>query len=102
MPLPHLRQRPREAQADGAVTEIGLASAAFCRRLSITPAAAAGYTVVDPGRFQVLSDDFSNIIGQFKSEEVEIVVGEETFVFEHPEPADAYALAVLELLRRIA
>jgi branched-chain amino acid transport system substrate-binding protein len=38
-------------------------------------AAAAGYTVVDPGRFQVLSDDFSNIIGQFKSEEVEIVVG---------------------------
>ena len=24
------------------------------------------------------------------------------FVFEHPEPADAYALAVLELLRRIA
>ena len=38
-------------------------------------AAAAGYTVVDPGRFQVLSDDFSNIIGQFKSENVEIVVG---------------------------
>ena len=31
--------------------------------------------MVDPGRFQVLSDDFSNIIGQFKSEEVEIVVG---------------------------
>lgn len=28
--------------------------------------------------------------------------GEETLVFEHPEPADAYALAVLELLRRIA
>ena len=38
-------------------------------------ATAAGYTMVDPGRFQVLSDDFSNIIGQFKSEEVEIVVG---------------------------
>jgi hypothetical protein len=41
--------------------------------------------------------------------EVEIVVRqarragmEETLVFEHPEPADAYALAVLELLRRIA
>jgi hypothetical protein len=34
--------------------------------------------------------------------EVEIQVGEETFVFEHPEPADAYALAVLKLLRRIA
>jgi hypothetical protein len=29
-------------------------------------------------------------------------VGDDTFVFEHPEPADAYALAVLELLRRIA
>ncbi len=38
-------------------------------------AAAAGYTVVDPGRFQVLSDDFSSIIGQFKAEGVEIVVG---------------------------
>lgn len=40
--------------------------------------------------------------------EVEVVVrpaggGEpERFVFEHPEPADAYALAVLELLRRVA
>lgn len=38
-------------------------------------ATAAGYTVVDPGRFQVLSDDFSSIIGQFKDEEVEILVG---------------------------
>lgn len=38
-------------------------------------AAGAGYTVVDPGRFQVLSDDFSSIIGQFKDEGVEIVVG---------------------------
>jgi hypothetical protein len=34
--------------------------------------------------------------------EVEIVLGGETLVFQHPEPADAYALAVLELLRRIA
>jgi len=34
--------------------------------------------------------------------EVEIVVGEDSFVFQHPEPADAYALAVLELLRRIS
>ena len=33
--------------------------------------------------------------------EVEIVVGGERRVFEHPEPADAYALAVLELLRRL-
>jgi branched-chain amino acid transport system substrate-binding protein len=38
-------------------------------------AAAAGYTVVDPGRFTVLSDDFSTIIGEFKSANVEIVVG---------------------------
>lgn len=38
-------------------------------------AAAGGYTVVDPGRFQVLSDDFSSIIGQFKDQGVEIVVG---------------------------
>lgn len=34
--------------------------------------------------------------------EVELVVAGETRVIEHPEPADAYALAVLELLRRIA
>ncbi len=39
--------------------------------------------------------------------EVEIVLarggeGEEVLVFEHPEPADAYAMAVRELLRRIA
>jgi hypothetical protein len=34
--------------------------------------------------------------------EVEIVLGGERRVFEHPEPADAYALAVLELLRRLA
>lgn len=38
-------------------------------------AEAAGYTVVDPGRFQVLSDDFSSIIGEFKDQGVEIVVG---------------------------
>jgi branched-chain amino acid transport system substrate-binding protein len=38
-------------------------------------ATAAGYTVVDPGRFQDLTDDFSSIIGQFKTEGVEIVVG---------------------------
>ena len=34
--------------------------------------------------------------------EVEIVIGDEHRAFQHPEPADAYALAVLELLRRIA
>ena len=38
-------------------------------------AAAGGYTMVDPGRFETLTDDFSSIIGQFKDEGVEIVVG---------------------------
>jgi len=33
--------------------------------------------------------------------EVEIVVAGDRKVFEHPEPADAYALALLELLRRV-
>ncbi len=36
---------------------------------------AAGYTVVDPGRFQTGTADFSSIIGQFKDEGVEILVG---------------------------
>ncbi len=34
--------------------------------------------------------------------QVELHVAGEEFVFEHPEPADAYALAVRELLRRVA
>ncbi len=38
-------------------------------------AAAAGYTMVDPGRFETGNADFSSIIGQFKNEGVEIVVG---------------------------
>jgi branched-chain amino acid transport system substrate-binding protein len=38
-------------------------------------AAAAGYTVVDPGRFETLTTDFSSIIGQFKDQGVEVVVG---------------------------
>jgi branched-chain amino acid transport system substrate-binding protein len=38
-------------------------------------AKAAGYTVVDPGRFEDLTTDFSGIIGQFKEQNVEIVVG---------------------------
>ncbi len=38
-------------------------------------AEAAGYTVVDPGRFETLTTDFSGIIGQFKEQNVEIVVG---------------------------
>ncbi|MFB8145298.1 pilus assembly protein CpaE [Microbacterium sp. NPDC056003] len=34
--------------------------------------------------------------------EVEIVLAGEKRVFEYPDPADAYALALLEVLRRIA
>jgi branched-chain amino acid transport system substrate-binding protein len=35
----------------------------------------AGYTIVDPGRYQNLTDDFSAQISQFKSAGVEIVTG---------------------------
>lgn len=34
-----------------------------------------GYKISDPGRFAPLSDDFSQIIAQFKADEVEIVTG---------------------------
>ncbi|MFD0915395.1 ABC transporter substrate-binding protein [Pseudahrensia aquimaris] len=34
-----------------------------------------GYTVVDPGRYQDLTDDFSAIIAQFKEAGVEIITG---------------------------
>jgi branched-chain amino acid transport system substrate-binding protein len=37
--------------------------------------AAGGYTLVDPGRFQTLSDDFSSVIGQMKDGGVDIVAG---------------------------
>ncbi|MEP3296691.1 MAG: ABC transporter substrate-binding protein [Pseudoruegeria sp.] len=39
------------------------------------PLAAAGYDLIDPGRFQPLSDDFSNQIAAFKSAGCEIVTG---------------------------
>ena len=39
------------------------------------PLAAAGYGLVDPGRYQPLSDDFSNQIAAFKSAGCEIVTG---------------------------
>ena len=51
---------------------------------------------------ELLRGAFRSLRRLADTHEVEIVVGEDTFVFEHPEPADAYALAVLELLRRIA
>ncbi|MDP5220707.1 ABC transporter substrate-binding protein [Ruegeria sp. 2205SS24-7] len=39
------------------------------------PLAQAGYTLTDPGRYQPLSDDFSNQIAAFKSASCEIVTG---------------------------
>jgi branched-chain amino acid transport system substrate-binding protein len=39
------------------------------------PLAAAGYDLVDPGRYQPLSDDFSNYINAFKEAQCEIVTG---------------------------
>ncbi|MFD0979434.1 ABC transporter substrate-binding protein [Tropicimonas aquimaris] len=39
------------------------------------PLAAAGYSLVDPGRYQPLSDDFSNQIAAFKEAGCEIVTG---------------------------
>ncbi|SDL77809.1 ABC transporter substrate-binding protein [Aliiruegeria lutimaris] len=39
------------------------------------PLAAAGYDLVDPGRYQPLSDDFSNQIAAFKEAGCEIVTG---------------------------
>ena len=40
-----------------------------------TPLAAAGYKLVDPGRYQPLNDDFSGYINDFKSAGCEIVTG---------------------------
>lgn len=39
------------------------------------PLAEAGYNLVDPGRYQPLSDDFSNYIAAFKESGCEIVTG---------------------------
>ena len=36
---------------------------------------AAGYTLIDPGRYQNLSDDFSAQISEFKDNDVELVTG---------------------------
>ena len=40
-----------------------------------TPLAAAGYALTDPGRYQPLSDDFSDQIAEFKPAGCEIVTG---------------------------
>lgn len=39
------------------------------------PLAAAGYDLIDPGRYQPLSDDFSNQIAEYKAAGCEIVTG---------------------------
>jgi hypothetical protein len=51
---------------------------------------------------ELLRGSFRSLRRLTDTHEVEMVVGEEVFRFEHPEPADAYAMAVLELLRRIS
>ncbi|BDV31190.1 pilus assembly protein CpaE [Microbacterium terricola] len=56
---------------------------------------------------EMLRGAFRSLRRLTDTHEVEIVLRrgqdpEETLVFAHPEPADAYALAVLEMLRRIA
>lgn len=40
-----------------------------------TPLSDAGYSLIDPGRYQPLSDDFSNYIAAFKEAGCEIVTG---------------------------
>jgi len=56
---------------------------------------------------EMLRGTFRSLRRLADTHEVEIVVHaaaggmDETLVFEHPEPADAYALAVLDLLRRV-
>lgn len=50
---------------------------------------------------EMLRGAFRSLRRLADTHEVEIAVGGATLVFEHPEPADAYALAVLEMLRRI-
>ena len=39
------------------------------------PLAGAGYTLIDPGRYQNLSDDFSAQISEFKNNDAEIITG---------------------------
>jgi len=51
---------------------------------------------------ELLRGAFRSLVRLADTYRVEISVHGEPHVFEHPEPADAYALAVLELLHRIA
>lgn len=51
---------------------------------------------------ELLRGAFRSLVRLSDAHRVDIHVGEADLSFEHPEPADAYALAVLELLRRIS
>jgi len=51
---------------------------------------------------ELLRGTFRALRRSADTHEVEIEVRGESLTFEHPQPEDAYALAVLELLRRIA
>lgn len=51
---------------------------------------------------EMLRSTFRSLARLADTHRVEIEVGGERMTFEHPEPSDAYALAVLELLRRVA
>ncbi|MDZ8172006.1 pilus assembly protein CpaE [Microbacterium xanthum] len=51
---------------------------------------------------EMLRGTFRSLRRLADTHEVAIRVAQEDLVFEHPEPCDAYALAVLELLRRAA
>lgn len=51
---------------------------------------------------ELLRTTFRALVRLPDTHRVEIRVQGDDLRFEHPEPADAYALAVLELLRRIA
>ena len=51
---------------------------------------------------ELLRATFRALRRRADTHEVEIEVRGETLTFEHPQPEDAYALAVLELLRRVA
>jgi hypothetical protein len=51
---------------------------------------------------EMLRSSFRTLRRLSDTYEVEIVVGSERHTFQHPEPADAYAQAVLALLARIA
>lgn len=50
---------------------------------------------------ELLRSTFRSLQRLTDTHQVEIEVSGERLTFQHPEPADAYALAVLELLRRL-